>query len=357
MWDMAAPLVDVIVPVHAPSRPVARAVASVLDHTAAPVRVLVVAHNTPLSGIRDALGDRAGHPAVELLDLQDGIPSPTGPRNLALDRATARYLVFLDSDDALAPGAIDSWIALASDSGAAAVLARIERGEAGAADPLPPTRRGRTRDLHPVRDRLAYRSEPFGLIERERFADLRFTAELQSGEDIEASIRIWCSGARLAYDRHGPAHRVLDDAADRVTATRRSLAADFAFLDALERSDWFPKLSRGERRVFGVKVLRLHFFDAVLARLHADGGLAAHREGFARLVAQIRRMAPGAISLLSRRDRAAIDAVLSGDGDADEVLALLEARWLGGVDSILTRNPLLTLHRQGPRRTLRDMTV
>ncbi len=354
---MTEPLVDLIIPVHSAERPVRRAVSSVVDHTRAPVRVCVVAHNTDPEGVRESLGEFASHPALTLLHLDDGIPSPAGPRNLGIERTAAPYFSLLDSDDTLRPGALDSWLELARSSGADAVLARIERQGSDTPDPLPPTRPGRTTDLHPVKDRLAYRAEPVGLLSRARFSGLRYTPRLRSGEDLEVSARICFSGASVAYDRHGPAYVFGNDAVDRVTAARRSLAEDFAFLDAIAESEWFGTLNRRERRVLGVKVFRLHFFDAVLARLHSDGGLEAHRSEFAALVRRIRRLAPGALALLSRRDRAAIDATLRPGTDAETVLRLLEARWLGGVDSILTRNPLLSLHRQGPRRTLRDMTV
>ena len=357
---MLDPRVDVIIPVHSATRPLARAVDSVLGHTAAPVRVLVVAHNIDPEQIRAALGAHASHPAVELLELADGIPSPAGPRNHALAQGTAPFFAFLDSDDTLAPGALDSWVALADDAAADVVLARIERGEAAAADPLPPTRPGRQRDLHPVKDRLAYRSEPVGLISRARFERLRFTPGLRSGEDLAVSAELWFSGASIAYDRSGPAYRFRDDAVDRVTAAARTLSEDFAFLDAIAQADWFRGSSRSARRAFGVKVFRLHFFDAVLARLQdrdGSGGLAAHRAELAALVARIEGLAPGSLALLSRRDRAAIAEAIAPEGTPESVLALLEARWLGGVDAMLTRNPFRSLHRQGPRRTLRDMVA
>ncbi|SJN13352.1 Dolichol-phosphate mannosyltransferase in lipid-linked oligosaccharide synthesis cluster [Leucobacter sp. 7(1)] len=357
---MPAPRVDVIIPVHSASRPIARAVASVLDGSAAAVRVIVIAHNIESELIRSALLDVADDPAVEVIHLADGIPSPAGPRNLGITHATAPYYAFLDSDDTLAPGALDSWLTLAEESHSAVVIARMEQESSGAADPLPPTRPERDRALHPVKDRLPYRSAPFGLIDRERFAGLRFTPGLESGEDIVASAELWFSGARIAYDRTGPAYRVGGDASDRVTAARRSLAADFAFLGAIAATEWFGLLPRSARRAFGVKVFRLHFFDAVLARLTDDGvhgGLDAHREPFARLVHQVEELAPGSLALLSRRDRAAIDEATSPTGTPETIMALLEARWLGGIDAMLTRNPFLSMHRQGPRRTLRDMVA
>lgn len=357
---MLAPRVDVIVPVHSVTRPLERAVASALETTSAPVRVRVVAHNIDTDAIRGRLGRFATDPAVELLHLADGIPSPAGPRNHGLAHATAPFVAFLDSDDTFAPGALDSWLALADAAGAAVVLARMEHEATGAADPLPPTRPGRERDLNAVKDRLAYRSAPFGLISRERFPGLQFTPGLESGEDIVAAAELWFSGAPIAYDRSGPAYLIGGEATDRVTAARRSLAADFAFLDAVGAAPWFTGLSRRARRAFGVKVFRLHFFDAVLVRLHDDGvhgGLDAHRAPFAELTRRIERIAPGSLALLSRRDRAAIEEAASPTSTPESVLALLEARWLGGIDSMLTRNPFLSLHRQGPRRTLRDMVA
>lgn len=354
---MAEPVVDVIIPVHSSTRPVARAVSSVLEHTIAPVRVIVVAHNTDLAGIRAALNGYDAHPAVDLHSCTDGISSPAGPRNVGIEISRSQYLSFLDSDDTFSPGAIDSWLALAAAApgGAEVVLSRIAAADTERGDPFPPTRLGRQHSLHPVKDRLAYRSAPFGLISRKRMGTLRFSPGLRSGEDLEFATRLWFSGARISYDRTGPAYLVGSDAADRVTAARRSVAEDFSFLDSFNRSDWFTALSGRERRAIGVKIFRLHFFDAVLARLNSAEGLDPHRAPLARIVAEIDRAAPGAKSFLSRRDRAAIDAAIHPEYTSDQVLALLEARWLGGADSVFTRNPLLALHAQGPRRTMRSM--
>lgn len=348
--------VDVIVPVHSAERPIARAVSSVLGHTTTQVAVCVIAHNLDAALIRDALGDLAAAPEVTILELHDGIPSPSGPRNHGLAHTSAPYFAFLDSDDELAPGALDSWLALARSTGSSAVLARIERGDAGA-EPLPPTRPGRTERLHAVRDRLAYRCTPFGLISREQFGDLRFTPELQSGEDLAYSAALWFLGSPIAYDRSGPAHVMHDDSADRVSFATRSVAEDFTFLDAIADSDWYPRLRRAQRRALGVKNFRLHFFDAVLARLKSPEGLGAHHEALADVARRIERMGRGSQALLSRTDRAIIDAVSAPDPDPAAVLTLLESRWNGSLDTALPRNPLLAIHRQGPRWTLRDMAA
>ena len=349
--------IDVVIPVHSAARPIGRAVTSVLAGGVADTRVIVVAHNIDPDQIRAALGEAAGDPRVEVIGFSDGISSPSGPRNHGIGLVTATYLCFVDSDDYLRPGALASWLALAQSSAARAVMPRIEREGADGPDPLPPTRPGRTTDLDPVRDRLAYRSEPVGLLSAAAFGGVRFTEGLASGEDLEVSASIWFSGERIVYDRTGPAYVYGADAGDRVTAVSRSVAEDFAFLEAIAGAAWFTGLSHPAKRAIGVKLFRLHFFDAVLARLEPASGFTEQRARLREAAQRIEAIAPGSLSLLSRRDRQAIDAATTGDATPEEVRALLEARWLGGVDAILTRNPFLTLHSQGPRATMRAMTA
>lgn len=350
------PDVDVIVPVHTATRPILRAVSSVLLHTSAPVRVTVVAHNIDPEVIRTNLGALADHAGLRILKLADGIASPSGPMNLGLDAATAPYVALLGSDDEFAPGAIDSWLKLARASQATTVIARIDRDISGV-DPLPPTRRGRQQDLDPVKDRLTYRCAPLGLISREAFGHLRFSPTLKSGEDLEFTAELWFRGRNIAYDRYGPAYVGHEDELDRVTASTRTVAEDFAFFEVIRNASWFEGLSRKQRQALYIKTLRLHFFDAVLARLNGTGGIAEHRAPLNGVVAQIERDAPGTVALLSRVDRDVIDSLASDDPDPDFILAKLAARWAGGLPAILPRNPLLALHRQGPYRTLRDTRV
>jgi hypothetical protein len=344
--------VDVVIAVHSATRPIKRAVASVLDGTQARVRVTVVAHNIDASIIGAGLGELFEHPDVRLLALGDGIHSPAGPMNLGLDRATSPYVSLLGSDDEFATGAIDSWLTLARETGATTVLARIDRQSAGP-DPMPPTRRGRTQDLDAVKDRLAYRSAPLGLISRERFGALRFTPGLGSGEDLEFTSILWFTGTRIAYARRSPGYLVHEDGTDRVTFAARSVAEDFAFLEAITSGSWFSALSRTQKEALGVKTLRMHFFDAVLLRLNSAEGIAAHRAALDQVITTISDFAPQAVALLSRADRAVIDALHAPEIDADRIRTLLSARWGRSVAALLPRNPFLALHRQAPYRTLR----
>jgi hypothetical protein len=97
------PLVDHIIAVHNNRRPIARAVGSVLKHTSAPIRVSVVCHNTEQGEIRLILGELADDPRLRLLQLDDGIPSPSGPFNAGMDAATAPFTSIMGSDDELEP--------------------------------------------------------------------------------------------------------------------------------------------------------------------------------------------------------------------------------------------------------------
>ena len=344
--------VDVIVPVHSASRPIRRAVASVVDHSRSAVRVTVVAHNIDPDVIRANLGEYADRSDVRLLSLRDGIGSPSGPMNLGLEQATAPYFALLGSDDEFAAGAVDSWLEIARATHATTVLARIDRLQSGT-DPFPPVRRGRTRDLDAVKDRLAYRCAPLGLVSRDRFADLRFTPDLHSGEDLEFTAALWFGGSNIAYDITGPAYVGHEDEPDRVTHTTKSVAEDFAFLDAISAAPWFAGLNRAQRQALGVKNMRLHYFDAVLNRLNSPEGIGYFRADLDAVIDRIEAMSPGTVSLLARPDRRVIDAIREPDPDPDpdRILALLAARWERGIDAFLPRNPFLALHRQAPFRT------
>lgn len=350
---MPEPLVDVTIPVHSAERPIARAVGSIVDHTHAPVRVNVVAHNIDPVRIAQNLGAYGHHPDVRLLALEDGIRSPAGPMNHGLTLSDAPFIAVMGSDDEFAPGAIDSWLALQRETGASAVLARIEIAGRGM-DPYPPVRNGRrTRRLDARKDRLAYRSAPLGLVDRSRFGDLRFTEGLPSGEDLAYSAALWFTGRNTAYDRTGPAYIVNSDAGDRVTWVPRTVAEDFAFLDAIVDSPWFGGVSRADRRALMIKVLRVHFFDAVLLRMDSPEGLGAHRDALDGVIARLERVAPGVIGLLARVDRQIIDEVRSSTPDPERIRELLGARWhYRSIGALTTRNPFLTLHRQAPLRTL-----
>ncbi|WP_309616274.1 glycosyltransferase family A protein, partial [Salinibacterium sp.] len=262
---LRGPEVDVVVAVHTVTRPIARAVDSVLAGTTAATRVTVIAHNIDPDVIAANLGDLMADRRVRLLSLHDSVPSPAGPFNLGLDRATAPFVSVMGSDDTFDPGAVDSWLSLQRRHNAGMVLARI-RHDGGGSDSYPPVRLGRTQRLDGVKDRLSYRSAPLGLISRQHFGDLRFSEGLPSGEDLAFVTRMWFSGVPLAFDSTGPAYVGHHDEGDRVTSAQRDVSVDFRFLDEIYPTTWFARFTNDQRTALAAKFLRMHVFDAILAR-------------------------------------------------------------------------------------------
>ena len=350
---MVDPIVDVVIAVHSSTRPIARAAGSVLDGTDQPIRVTVVAHNIDPAIIRENLGSYAEDPRLRLLELQDGIPSPAGPMNLGFDHAEAPFVSLLGSDDEFEKGLIGSWLALQQETGADVVLAKIQEVQ-GVIDPYPPVRFGRrTRKLDPCKDRLMYRSAPLGLVSRERFPDLRFSAGLGSGEDLIYTLTLWFNSTAIAYDLQGPRYIGHGDAPDRVTGVSRPLADDFAFLDELESLHWFRALAHGKRLAVAVKMLRIHLFDALAARLDFWQDNEPLRQEFVALIQRLESLCPGSEKLLSRIDRKILDAVRRPSTNREMLETLLSKRSsYRSAGVLLTRNPFLALHRQAPLRTL-----
>jgi hypothetical protein len=345
-------LVDLTIAVHTSTRPIARAVASVLEGNTTPVRVNVVAHNIEPEAIRRNLGALAADPRVRLLHLRDGIPSPAGPLNLGLSRSESAFVSVMGSDDELESGAIDSWVTLQRRTGASMVIARI-RHAGGGTVASPPARPFRRRGLDPVKDRLSYRSAPLGLISRREFGSLRFAEGLRSGEDLPFVTRLWFSGRGIAFDRTGPAYLVHGDEADRVTTSPKPVKDDFAFLDEILDDPRLLALDRHHREALVVMLMRTHVFDAVLNRSHIETWPPRERSDLALVSTRILAWVGTSERLLSIADRAALDAILDVESPTSEMVGLVRRRSRYRTPAaILTQNPLFLLHRQAPLRTL-----
>lgn len=341
------PTVEVIIPVHSPERPIERAVASVLSGTRAPVRVTVVAHGLKEDLVRSRLGDLTRDPRLRLVPFADGVRSPSGPFNHGLDLATGAYLSVMGSDDVLEPGAIDSWLRRARRDAADVVIAR-ERLDGGQPVRTPPARPWRTRRLDGVKDRLAYRSAPLGLVSRARFGHLRFPGDLTVGEDVPYVAELWFGGASVSLDR-GPAYVVMDDARDRTTMTVRPVAAELAYLDAT--LDVARTLGRAQATAFGTKLLRIHLFGIVSNRPDPAFWDEAARADLARAADRVLEVAPDAARPLSRADHALLRAVRDPAVPAPVLLAATrDRRRFGTPATLLPSEPRMLLHREAPPR-------
>ncbi|GAA2516292.1 glycosyltransferase family A protein [Rarobacter incanus] len=341
--------VDVIIAVHNDRRPLERAAASVLEATRARVRVTVVAHNTDPRAIRDRLGALYADPRLRLLALEDGIPSPSGPFNLGLDAATARYTSLLGSDDYLAPGAVDSWLSRAAQCRANVVIAAL-RHDDGARVPTPVVRPRLRSTLDVKRDRLMYRSAPLGLVDRSAFGHLRFAADHPVGEDLPYVCQLWLQG-RVAYDRRGPAYIIGSEATDRVTFTPRSIADEFRYLPSILAAQWFTSAAIPTQSAIVAKFLRIHVFGAIYYRSDPSWWDGAEREHLAQVTWALIREGHGIERVLSRADNDVIAAALDPAVPAARLVAAARRRRrFTRPAALIPARPASLLHREAPLR-------
>ncbi|MGW9627092.1 glycosyltransferase family 2 protein [Microbacterium sp. NPDC055521] len=342
---------DVVVAVHNTSRPIDRAVGSILDGTDAAVRVTVVCHGLSSDAIGDRLGSRADHPSVRLVEHHDEVASPAGPFNAGLDLASAEFTAVLGSDDELEPHAIDAWLATARRTGARAVICR-QRFVSGKLARTPITRPWRSRGLDPVEDRLAYRTAPLGLISRHDFSHIRFSDGLTTGEDIAYGLHVWFSGAAISFARHDPGYIVHDEATvDRVTSPIRDPEDEFAFLPHVIETSWFDRLSIESKTSIGIKLLRSHVVPAVLARSQRAKLEESDAAAFTTIVNRIgSATARRSMEVLSRRDARLLDALGHG---SEAVSAASEAyRRRVPAAALLPNAPRRIFDRESPPRLL-----
>ena len=344
----APPRVDVVIPVHEVSRPIERAVASVLRNDV-PLRVTVVAHDLDSDAVRARLGALADDPRVRLTEHRDGLRRPAGPFNHGLDLATAAFVSVMGSDDELEPHAIDSWHRRAVRDGAEAVIPVLAHA-AGRPVPTPPTRPLRVRRLALTKDRLSYRSAPLGLVSRSRFSDLRFDTTVATGEDIGYVTTVWSRATGVSFDRRGPAYLVHSDADTRTSTTTRPVTADLGFIDPLLASDDFRALSAAARASVVVKILRINVIGAVHNR-RAAAWPDDDRASLARAVGVLRAAAPEAEQPLSLVDRRILDLAADVRSATASLLAQASRRTNRlAPASLVARTLTATLHREGPLR-------
>lgn len=350
-----AGLVDVIIPIHDASRSLERTITSVVDSTKLQVgrqlRVTVVCHNVTAADIAATLSPRIVA-AVSLLELSDGIHSPAGPKNHGLAETSATYVSFIDSDDHLEPGALDAWLHLAERKALAAVIP-VERHSDGSLVRTPPTRPWRSAPLHPVKDRLAYRTAPLGLLRREVLHrhGISFAPGFATGEDQQFTAALWLSGERIAYARRAPAYIVGADAAARVTSASRPVADELAGSAALLTGEWYLARTAAERLAVAVKTVRVHVFGAVLKRSQAREWTAADSAFVRGLLAELNTTAPGYRGPLSIADLRLLDALGDPAANGDTILRLAHGRRrFGHPATLLTRSIRGQFASEGPLR-------
>lgn len=350
--NVSHPSVDVVIAAHDPSRRVDRAVASALSGSDGEVRVTVVSHGRPADDFAAVLGPHLGDARVRVVEFSDGIRSPAGPFNHGIGLADAEYVSIMGSDDFLEDQAMVTWLAHARSQRTDYLMPVLRDQDGGAwRDPLTRPRRHDRLDL--VRDRLAYRAAPLGLIRRSSIpSPTPLTPGLETGEDIELGLLLCIVAERIDVGVGLPAYVIGGDAPQRVTLDTRSAAEEFRALACLSARAWITRLSLRQRRAVAIKLWRMNVIPAIVTRAGtqwASADLAALKE----VGRWLEETAPGARGRLSvpegRIARAALHPTPAG---LDSSVAA--ARGAGPLSRVRTADPTKMLSIDGPlRRVIR----
>ncbi|WP_168202637.1 MULTISPECIES: glycosyltransferase [Georgenia] len=348
---MSAPDVDVVVALHDPSRPVGRCVSSLLAGAGSHVRVTVACHELDPDDVAPLV---PADPRVRLLPVRDGLGSPSGPYNAGIDAATARYVSIIGSDDFLEPGALSAWTRAADRLGSDVMLARV-RMQDGTEVHTPRVRPLRSRDLDLVRDRLAYRTAPLGLMRRATLdaLELRLVEGMRSGGDVAFTARLWSSGVRVDLARSAPRYVVGTDAVTRVTTSVRPITDELRAFDDLVSRPWLPDLTPAARRAIAVKSVRIHLLGAIRRRREETDWHEGEPQWLRDLLTRWVDLAPGVLRPFSRADRALLAAALDPQVTAASLVEAVAARAAAGRwDAVLTPSPADNLDRESTLRYL-----
>lgn len=352
--DHPAPLIDVVIPVHDSSRPLQRAVDSLLGSGLAvpqELRINVICHNIGETEIAGILTEEA-RDKVRFLEFADGEPSPAGPFMFGINNATGEYVSIMGSDDSLEPGALRAWLGVARSCGLTAVIPP-ERHASGTKVATPPIRPWHSGRLHPLRDRLAYRTAPLGLIKRTAVSrlGLEMPSRLRNGSDQLFGLKLWFSGEPIGYARRTPKYVVGADAKSRVTFAIRPAVEDMRAISELFEDEWTRRQPIRIRRAIVAKSVRVHVFSAALIRSNNDRWTGEDRTYISQLLRFAEELAPGYLRVLSLADRRLVDALIAANVDADALNALLRTRSrFGHPATVFTRDFRGLLASDGPLR-------
>ncbi|MET4004164.1 MULTISPECIES: glycosyltransferase [Arthrobacter] len=319
------PDADIIIAVHQLNRPIKRAVLSALAAgKPGQVRVIVVGHGLEVEDLRQLL---VGCPAelVEVVKYVDGIRSPAGPFNAGLKLAHAEFVGVMGSDDMLESEAVSAWVDQARTSSADAVLAPL-KFQSGRSVRTPRIRGLRRFVLDPVRDRVAYRTAPLGLLRRTTLHQqaLAFTEGLTTGEDVSFSLRLWFGGNRISMGRPGRHYIIGEDAQERVTQRMLPLHQEFeAFFGVLKES-WFAAFPLASRRSIAIKMARIHVIPAMSTRGTAWDWAGPDGVAVQEILVALENAAPRFSTALCRADHSLLAAVPKMSGDTTGFILELE---------------------------------
>lgn len=292
---MTEPVIDVIVPVHRADRAVDAAVASAQSSVQGiATRVLVVLHNLgPEEAARVHLDS-----TTTVLRCDDGVASPSGPRNAGLEAASAPFVFFLDSDDRLAPGCLRGLHDAAEATGADVVLPSIRVGRRYVGTPLVWSRRPRILDI--VDHDLFMRSHVPALLRRGVLdsSGIRYPEGIRTGEDFVVMAHLYAvATTSLALDS---VYIVLDDAVERASTAPLPPEERLAAMRLLLGSPWVDRLDVRQRDLLVRRSLSVNIGGAW--RNAVEPARSGAREEYVAVRDLALERSPGARALLSVRD-------------------------------------------------------
>lgn len=226
---MLQPDVSVIVPVWNAMPYLVTCLSSLMEQTIDRARMEVIAVD---DGSTDGSGEQLDLVAASWRTLQvvhqPASAGPSRPRNVALDRASGRYVFFLDADDYLGAEALERMVALADAGGADLVTGRRQGiGGREVQFPLAPRPRHdgldtgaydaiarRARDANDWAPRLTAFSDCKHLFRRDRIIELglRFDESLKWSEDTVFSAKyVAASTVDMVTDYDCYYYRLRDD--------------------------------------------------------------------------------------------------------------------------------------------------
>lgn len=196
---MTPPDVSVVIPVYNSVDYVGEAIRSVRDQTIAPERVeMIVVDDGSTDGSGAVIAQEAASDPRITMITQPNSGTPGGARNPALDVVRGTFVFFLDSDDLLTPGALESMVDTAIAEESDIVLGKIVSSDHRT---VPTSMFKRTNlDADLVGDRVFNTLGPTKLIRRDIIdrLHLRFPTDQTVGEDEPFIAAAYLNARRIS---------------------------------------------------------------------------------------------------------------------------------------------------------------
>lgn len=194
-----SPTVSVVMPMHNASGTVGEAIGSVQAQSLSDWELIAVDDSSSDQTPQRVRAAARGDDRIRLL-VHEQNQGVSAARNTGLDRARGRYVLFLDADDWLEPGALELLIYKAERSGLGAATGAFAVCDEHGAILHTHTNRQAALGLDDLIDR-AYLHTSSHLVSRVHAGEFRFDASLDRYEDLDFWLRLAGSGVRWRNTR------------------------------------------------------------------------------------------------------------------------------------------------------------